>query len=276
MRATIYTSVMAAVMLMGPAATALADDCDAILEQGVRNTYSEIRSGDFRTNFNNAYCIRNSATQSSDGGTNLGLSFKGFGLDYGQSTTDTVESRNENCGNSAGGLSDQKYLNALQRIADPGIVEAWRSCKETKIGLVITGQINGSILAITYRFRPAGNITQTTIQSVSSIMGAQCETPLEKGTIIGTAGWAQSCRRLGDDAVSIVVNTDFGPAIFYLPPPKRMSPPNTASVAAPSDGALYEKCANWRGPGRPVECLELDRRSGSPRPQSPRPGQAIQ
>lgn len=257
MKAANCTFTIAALMLMGTSGTALADDCDSILEQGVRNTYSEIRSNDFRTSFSNAYCTKHDSSHGSERGTSVGGSYAGFGVSFGSNNNDTTASRNENCGTGGNALSDQRYLNALERVADPGIVEAWRSCKENSIGVIIEGRMNGSLLTLTYRFRPAGDITQATVRERPHVSGATCKTSLEGGSIVGTAKWTQICNRLGDDPVSVVVNTNFGSALYFLPQPAKLVPPPQYVTNPPKTdlGPMPAKCANWTGPGIPVECL---------------------
>jgi hypothetical protein len=99
-----------------------AHECDAILEQGVRNTYQELRTGDFRSSFSSAYCNKSSQSSGSTSGTNAGGAYGVYSFEFGQSGSDNSASRNENCGNSSSSLQDDKYLRALQSVADKNIV----------------------------------------------------------------------------------------------------------------------------------------------------------
>jgi hypothetical protein len=109
-------------------AQAAAGECDAILLSGVKNTFQELRAGDFAQSFQSAYCRKLSSSQSSSSGAQVGGSYAGFGLSFGKNSSDTAASRQENCGSNASAMSNAQYFNALQSVADPAIVAAWKSC----------------------------------------------------------------------------------------------------------------------------------------------------
>jgi hypothetical protein len=165
-----------------------AGECDAILQSGVRNTFDELRTGDFAQSFRNAYCHNQSSSTGSTSGTEAGGSYAGYGLNFGQNKSDTAASREDNCGNSASEMSSSNYLKALQSVADPLIVKAWQQCTTKSYGLYINGDLDGDFIPLTVKFLAAGSISQTTIRYKPTINGADCEPIIEKGMIINTGG----------------------------------------------------------------------------------------
>ena len=227
---------------------ASANDCDAILQQGIRNTFQELRTGDFRTTFRSAYCNKASANSRSSSGMDAGGSYAGFGLNFGSNSSDTNQSRAENCGDNASSMSDDKYVKAMQSVADKNIVDAWSACKTNAFGVIINGELNGNDLLITYIFRSAGSVNQAVVEGNPTISGATCNNTVQDGTVINTGGRIQTCTRIGDGPVSIAINTNFQPARFFIPAVLKSGSGQSAS-------GLSEFCKNWKGPGVPVQCL---------------------
>lgn len=231
-------------------AVAWAHECDAILQQGIRNTFEEVRTGDFKNSFKSAYCNKNSTGNSTSSGMEVGASSAKYGLNFGSNDSDTSEARAEYCGSTESALSDEKNLKAMQSIADKNIVDAWSSCKSTNYGVMINGELNGKNLILTYTFRSAGSIAQASVEGDPYIGGAKCDTMVKRGTVINTGGRAQVCIRNGDEPVSVVINTNFQPARFFIPAVAKAKPP-----AKPEIPTLAEFCKNWKGPGTPTACL---------------------
>jgi hypothetical protein len=248
MRASGFTRTQIMVFFLLSRGLASASDCDAILQQGIRNTFQEVRTGDFRTAFQSAYCNKASADTGSSSGTSAGGSYAGYGLNFGSNSSDTSQSRAENCGSNASSLSDDKYLKAMQSVADKNIVDAWSTCKSTTFGVMINGELNGNDLLITYIFRSAGAVNQAIVDGNPSISGAKCDNAVRDQTVINTGGRIQTCTRTGDGPVSIAINTNFQPARFFIP-----------AVVKPVSGqpgsGLSDFCKNWKGPGIPTQCL---------------------
>ena len=194
-----------------------ADECDAILQQGVRNTFQELRTGDFRSSFKSAYCNKSTSSQGSNSGTEAGGSYAGYGLNFGQSSSDTRQARAENCADSSSAMSDNNLVKAMQSVADKNIVDAWSSCKSSSYGVLILGELNATDILLTYRFRSAGAISQAVVDGAPFISGAKCDDAVKSGTVINTGGRIQSCSRTGDGPVTIAVNTNFQPARFFIP-----------------------------------------------------------
>lgn len=196
---------------------AMAGECDAILQQGLRNTFQELRTGEFKSSFESSYCNKAASSSSTGSGIDAGGSYGGFGLNFGSNNSDTAETRNENCGSSGSDLSDQKFLRAMQSVADKNIVDAWSTCVSSQYGVMIIGELNGDDLLVTYRFRSAGAVSSTVVDGDPYISGAECNDSVKAGTVIDTGGRIQVCTRTGKGPISIAINTSFQPARFFVP-----------------------------------------------------------
>lgn len=250
---TIRQVINASFFLLFVQGIAEAHECDAILEQGVKNTYEELRTGDFRSSFSSAYCNKSSQNSGSTSGTSAGGQYEVYKFDFSQSGSDNKSSRSENCGNSSSSLQDDKYLRALQTVVDKNIVDAWSNCRSNMAGVLINGELNGKDIFVTYVFRSAGAVTQAKVDTVPDIRGATCNDAVKLGTVINTGGRIQTCTRTGDGPVSIAINTDYMPARFFIPAVIHPKPKPAEPVQTPQQ-ALEEKCKNWKGPGVPIDC----------------------
>jgi hypothetical protein len=252
----IWTALISTFLFLLSTSATLADECDAILKSGVRNTFHELRTTNFDQSFQNAYCQKTSSSRASSSDTQLGGSYAGFGIDLGQSGSDTAAYRQENCGNNAFATSEAKYLNALQSVADPNIVDAWRACKTRAYGLYINGDLNGDDFDLIFKFLPAGSISSTEITGGPWINGAICNPQVvEEGTIIDTGGLIIPCKRRGNEAVSVRVNSRFGPAKFYIPAVLPM-PVRPAVIDIPLDSfRTASACVGTRNPQYSVPML---------------------
>lgn len=237
----------------------LADECDAILRDGVRNSYKDLRGKDFYESFNSAYCTKESIGSAGSDGLNLGFSYEGVGFSLGQSSSDTKERRSENCGNQGRISSDRQFVDAFSTVADPMVVQAWQACKAQAIGVVIFGELNESVLTLLYKFKAAGPYSSTKVTSNLIVHGASCGDIVQPGMTIHTGGVMQVCQRFGQEPVTVVLNTEFGPARFALPREGKLTEFSSSTPKPRID------CARWRAegkPGTPVECLGTDELPG--------------
>ena len=67
------------------ASSAVADGCNAILEQGIRNTYQRLARSDVRGALTNALCTSQMQTMknSAGGGLSLGVIAEGIPIEFG-------------------------------------------------------------------------------------------------------------------------------------------------------------------------------------------------
>jgi hypothetical protein len=198
-----------------------AHDCDAVLSQGVRNTYQELRTSDVRSAFALAYCSKTSSSSGRSSGTTAGGSYAGYGLDYGTNASDTSESRTENCGGESLATSDTKYLNAMKSVADPGILAAWSTCMASQTGVLILGELNGDDIVLTYKSAGDSNTKPRATDDPTVTGVVKCDTAVRKGMEIGSGGITQRCKRDGLKAVTASINTTDKPALFMIPAPRK-------------------------------------------------------
>ena len=162
-----------------PVIVSAANECDAILEQGIRNTYYQINKSDFRSNFQSGFCNKSSTSNSNSGGKSggAGIGYGNFKLELNGSSSESQlnQTQNQYCQNDKGGMSDEGYAQALSLIADPNIVSAWQACTKNSGGLLLTGTVeDDSYVRIALRFRNWGSIHQTTITETPSALGMDC------------------------------------------------------------------------------------------------------
>lgn len=219
--------------LVGVSSVAIADECDAILVQGVYNTYQGLRTRDLRTGFQQSFCQKNVVKndEGAGGGLNVAVPIYDvpvkFGGDYKQTSSSLSEQGS--CGNAASSLSDATYENILQKVVAPEIVAAWADCRTKAGGFFINGDLNGDTLVLEFRFRPYGAISQTKLTEDPRIIGANCPRPVVKvGTVLTNAKKYQNCQRSGTGPVTVIANSTIDGARFFIPavaPPAPPAPP---------------------------------------------------
>lgn len=236
--------------------TSVADECDSILEQGVRNTYQELKQRDLRTGFRDAMCQTSSAggSSSSESGLNVTVPIYGvpvtFGGNYNQAKSDTTSSGA--CRGTSSSLNDASYSSVLQQVVAPEIVAAWSECRTKQGGFFINGEINGNLLILEFRFRPIGNVTSTRLMGAPDITGADCPNAVARNeTIITNTRLLQKCYRVGNGEVTVIANSEFDGARFFIPAVQKAPLP---PVVQPAPASAID-CKSWTGPGIPIECL---------------------
>src|SRR5690606_37294674 len=155
--------------------SALAEECDAILEQGAHNTYEEIRHQDMRSAYERSFCreSRGSTSSRRSGEVDVGIDIFSFGGSASAANARTVAQ--QSCDKDKGRLSDEGYLQLLHMTVSKEIVDAWRACQETRVGPLILGQLNGDTLVVDFRFRAAGAITTTKVKGAPTLIGVECD-----------------------------------------------------------------------------------------------------
>ena len=263
----IFAVLVAAV----PFAARAASDCDAILSQGVRNTYQLKNNNDLKSEFEKSFCEKSSGNSGAGKGGNFGF-LGSVKIDLGFNSQKAQATTQESCDKQSGKLSDAGFYDLMSYTVDPEIVRAWRDCSTNAYGPMILGELNGSDLMITYRFRPAGAIASTKVTAAPKVRGANCDDSLLKaGVTLNSGGVIDSCTRDGDKPVSIVLNTEFGPAKFFIPPvpEKPKLSPEARRLAAnlpPAPSGKYY-CIFDTKPGEPfypspASCLQSEASSG--------------
>lgn len=211
-----YLAMLTAIIAITSPAFA-ASDCDAILKDGVRNTFKTLQSGSFNSTFKQKFC---DAYNSSKSGSNSGSAGGSYGLISGNGSVSSQKMENvskDYCNDTASSLSDERDLEVLKLIADKNIVDAWSSCSSNRSGLFLNGELNGKTLVIEYKMLSAGSIGQTTVEGNPTVINAKCDEAVKDGTVITTGGRFQTCTRESDDPITITVNTSFESKKFFIP-----------------------------------------------------------
>jgi hypothetical protein len=269
------TSHLPAAMIIAASMTlriplAHADDCDAILDQGIRNTFTQLNTNDLKTAVSNSVCNSNSWGSSGATGAGGGVKFPINGIPIGVNANyknDTAQSiKNDSCSNGSGNLSDQNYSSVLSMIADPNIVNAWSQCKAT--GLFLNGKINGDTVILEVKFRPVGPVTSATVNSTPTIFGARCDNPvINAGTKLTAASIIQACMRVGTQPITVVINTDWNAVMFYAPSPQTVTagqPRGGQRQQVSSSSICFVPQSAFAQKGLPFSQTFCDQRTQSP------------
>lgn len=128
---------------------AYADDCDAILSQGIKNTYKELRTSNFEQEFKSAVCNEKQSAQSSGRNSSGSFRYKLVSGAFGSSRSSVGTTLDKLCSSGSGSVSSSDFIDAMKTEADANIVRAWESCKSSRYGVIINGELNDDDLAIT-------------------------------------------------------------------------------------------------------------------------------
>ncbi|MGV1913847.1 hypothetical protein [Agrobacterium vitis] len=199
-----------------------ASDCDAILEQGVRNTYQKVDATNLQSKISNSLCSSYSKSSGSKGGGGLsvGIPIDGVPLTFGgnYSKTDLENIASQSCKNDSSSLSDDQYHKVLSMVADARIVEAWSKCKSQSGGLLLNAEAHGSNIIFSVRFRPLGNTYQTRLTDDPIFDGVQCnKNKLKSGSTIGNPEINFICKRTNDEEVTAIINAEDDAARIFVP-----------------------------------------------------------
>lgn len=200
-------------------------ECDSILEQGIHNTYSEVSKQDFKNTISRDFCSSSSTVgsnkDSKSGG--IGLQIGKWGLDAnGSGSSDNFNSvKNRFCSKERNYLNDEGYHTVLSMIVDQNIVDAWSKCTNNR-GVVLVGEMKDSTqVDVSVKFL---NIFTTYKAKVTSLqfLGLVCPDFVKVGEMIDGNEKVYSCQRLGDQPVTININTDYMGTRLYIPRPKKI------------------------------------------------------
>ncbi len=236
----LFARLMISTALAAATSSAIADGCNTVLEQGVRNTYQRLARSDVRGALTNALCTSQLQTMknSAGGGLSLGVIAEGIpielGANYDEASANSL--KNSSCANGSSNMSNDNYERVLQAVVDPAIVQAWSSCKEKERagGLLLDGKLNGSVLILSLRFRNVGNVSETTLKGKPQISGATCDgMDWGPGTKIDGSQSLTQCRRFGEEPVTITINSTFDGAMFYIPAPPKLEVVKTTADPSP-------------------------------------------
>ncbi|MEG3126993.1 hypothetical protein SC171_05425 [Pantoea cypripedii] len=222
-----FSAILCFIAITIPIFSLAANECDAILEQGIRNTYYQINKSDFRSNFQSAFCNKSSTSNSSSGGKSggIGVGYGNFKLELNGNSSENQlnQTQNQYCHNESSSMSDEGYAQALSLVADPNIVSAWQACTKNSGGLLLTGTVeDDAYVRIALRFRNWGSIHQTTITDNPSALGMYCKNLPQKGDVINGSVRNFTCERIGNQPVILDINSEIDGATLYIPPKREL------------------------------------------------------
>lgn len=202
----------------------VADECDAILEQGVRNTYQDITQQALKSNINTEFCssseISSGDSDEKHGGINFNIGKFGLGGSGGGSRDQYNKTKSELCTSSNSQLNDDGYHKVLTLIADPSIVNAWERCRSNR-GLIINGEVRDSkLINVSVKFLNVHATSQAIVSRPPQIIGMSCPDFLKKDDIIDGNEQRFTCQRYGKDPITVNVNTNYMGSSLYIPAPK--------------------------------------------------------
>ena len=223
-----------------------ADECGEILQKGIKNTYSNVSTSDFKNKASSAFCaeLKNRMSSGGGGGLSLSLPIKGvpIGIDGNYSQSEAQEAYNRSCSNNNQELSDNDYQKILQSVVDPEIVKAWSECKSKSGGLFINAELAGINIILSLKFRPVGNISSTRLVGDPVIINAICNPEIFKDKKeIGGSTQYQTCKRQGADEVLFIVNSEFDGVRYQIPAAKLDQPMPTTDVGPTKPNSLSNR-----------------------------------
>lgn len=201
-------------------------ECDSILEQGIRNTYRDVTQADFKNNVSRKFCSSTTTDggdkDSKSGGLSVQIGSWGIGLNGSGDREQFNKTKNELCDTNNSTLSDAGYHKVLTLMADPNIVNAWSKCLSNR-GLIINGEVRDATqIDVSVKFLNVNSTTQATVKRPPQIIGMTCPDVINVGDVIDGNETFFTCQRIGDQPVTININTNYMGARLYIPKPKQI------------------------------------------------------
>ncbi|WP_143967323.1 hypothetical protein [Raoultella terrigena] len=102
----------------------------------------------------------------------------------GESRDQYSKTKADLCTISSNQLNDDGYHRILELIADPNIVEAWRSCINNR-GLIINADVRDATqIDVAVKFLNVNKTYQATLTMPAQIIGMTCPNILDTGRVI--------------------------------------------------------------------------------------------
>lgn len=107
------------------------DRCRDILQNGVKNEYSDLTNHDLRSSMRSALCAAYDESHNHKSGAEGGASIPVVGkLQGGYSDSQLDSLGGQYCGDNASNLSDSDHTNTMKRVASEKIVDEWGKCMD--------------------------------------------------------------------------------------------------------------------------------------------------
>jgi hypothetical protein len=196
-----------------------ADDCRAILDHGIYNTYQQLMGHNLNSEFKTGLCqaASSNARNNQGGKFALGIPIGGISLQLNAGSSDSrvQEIANKACGSSSSELTDDQAEQLLVMTVDQRIVEAWSKCRSG--GFYVDGELVGTTLALQFGFKQEGAVAQTQLTRDPEVTNLRCNALPTKGDTISGAGYFTQCQRLSDDPIVVTANSTINAAAFFAP-----------------------------------------------------------
>jgi hypothetical protein len=218
------------------------DQCGDVLTSGVHNTYQSISKSNVKSSYKDQLCDEQSSLNTSASGGGGSISVFGIGDASGQGGNSTVNDlKSRYCKINTGDLSDDDLQSLMKITIDPNIVENWRECMDSHgVGLFGNIDVNGPAVVFTIEWRGIAGLNSVRVKGSPQLDGVKCQTtPIASGAVLtNKVPLSESCQRVGNKAVTFVVNTTGGAKTLKLG--AKQPPGNQPGVLRyrPSDPAL--------------------------------------
>lgn len=262
------TKLLGMLVLICFTQTVYSSECDAILEQGVRNTYLMTNSSNFKRVIISNFCrVTDTSNDGSKGGSadvnipivDIDLGFSG---DYNEK--EVKSTHEEVCTNNSNADEGGNFSKVLKLVADPQIVSAWSQCKNSEGGVLLLGKaLDEKNLLITMSFRNAGSVYQTEVTDEPILSGMTCSSMIKAGQIIDGSTRSYACKRYAGEPASLIINNKFNGVNLYIPPTKYTRNPPVPDNVKIIPKWEYEGCPNFVRPigNQPVILPMIDPQS---------------
>jgi len=221
------TKLLGMLVLICFTQTVYSSECDAILDQGVRNTFVMNNSSRFKQELKSGFCSSHEEYNGGESGGGADVGFTLFEIPIslsGNYSQEEIKSLKDSvCRNDSSLNEGENYSHILQMIADPQIVNAWEKCKTSEGGVILLGEARDEQqVIVTMKFRNSGSIYETRVTDTPTITGMTCDSMIKKDEIINGSTRSYYCRRYANEAGNIIINNTYNGASLYIPKVKRI------------------------------------------------------
>jgi hypothetical protein len=195
-------------------------------------------SNSAKSSYNHALCDEHSSLNDKSSTASGGINAIGYGdANFNSGSKDVQDMKSKYCQQDSGEMSDDDFRSLVQVTIDPFVVQNWRECMQSQgKGLYADVDVNGQDVIFTFQWQGFAGVNSVTVDNSPQVTGAVCAQPNIKAhtVLLDRVDVTELCHRLGDSAVTYVLNTSGGAKTLKLSP--RPKPQVSQSVRyRPSD-----------------------------------------
>lgn len=202
------------------------DKCSDVLVSGVHNTYQSISKEQAKSSYVHDLCDESSSLNQGSSGGSGSISIFGVGQGSGGGGNKTLsDMRKKYCSQNSGDMSDDDFHSLIQVTIDPFIVQNWKECMQSQgKGLYGNVDVNGNDVLFTIEWQGFAGVSSVKVTKTPQVTGALCRSPsITSATVLqDRVDVTELCNRLGDNAVTFVVNTSAGAKTLKIGPRRQM------------------------------------------------------